>query len=757
MDEKRDKLLVKNDVALPPRARSIEEVQPIRSDDVSLSNKVVLVQKIKDQRESGQRSAYFLKHHNAQSGLAELEAYCGAICQFIATSRYVPNTRPYFDRDGIVNRVSSKAMVGFRSNYDVPLCLNDFLISSPEIDTEFRQRSLILCTENLLNYYNTYNPSGGFKYYASLSFVSSWLKTTPTQYATRNVLLQSLNNPGQSSMNTSLNALKQRRDYLMSQAARAPDFLNEYYQLNQAIRQLKTFKTIGSIKEPLGLSIKVLEQLDRIVKTKGIDLDQCGQNLSEEIDGIQYTVPTRDLKNYRTIKGLGVGWSTRYIFKEGDGHNSDSSKDGIILDFDWTKANILYDYRSNDVFNQLLRHSDSVEFACNEYNMEHFPDIDEPNLFYWPTKQPDLRDILLTNFAQVLAVIDKEVVESNVLFNLIPIHLILATFDYIENDYLEHNNKTYFEQISDFFHSVYLKLNRLITNQPIDQVDVKEKIRHFFKCLIEKVSQLADLIYLGVNPLDARTIGAHIKVAERYLASFFVHYQELRTNFITFSQGPLFKEVTGIESPDEQWLEKMLQHSDGFIRVLKDQMEILSLEFHKRYDHFERNSYTVEDNTNYKLLAGHPVFIFHKYKTFLKYILTDPEIFRVLAELNIAEDPASAASSSSNTSKNNIHDKLVTDEKNRIQEIRNTLVSMPDFKRFLKEHGQFAFDLIKEEFATERDKYSKKTKNTEYYERLVQALDLEHIESKFNELCKVCEADDHDISSEDDMLYSLYI
>ena len=752
MDEKLDTLLVKKDAVLPPRARSLEEVQPIVLDDESLSRKVVLVQKIKDEREPEQRTTYYLKRHN-NTGLAELEAYCGAICQFIATSRYVPNTRPYFNRNGKTNSVSSKEIVGFRSNYDDPLCPRDLLICSPEIDKEFRQRSLILFTENLLKFYNRYNLSGGFKYYASLSFVSSLFKSSPTQYSTRAVLLHSLNNPEPSSIDTVLSALKQRRDYLKAQAARAPDFLNEYYQLNQAIRQVEAFKTIGRIREPIELSIKVLEQLDSIIKSKGIDLKHCDGTLTEEIDGTHYTVPVRDLNNYRTIKGLGVGWSTRYIFKEGDGHNSDSSKDGVILDFDWTKTNIIYDYQPHNAFNQLLRHPDNVSFACNEYNMEHFPDINEPNLFYWPTKQPDLRDILLTNLTEVLSVIDRELVESNVLFNLIPINLILTVFNHIENEYLEPNNITYYERISSFFHGISLQFDGLITNQPLDQLIVKEKIKTLFNCLLEKVSQLADLFYLGEKPLDARTVSAHLNIAERFLSSFLKHYQELRSTFLRFSQDPLFKTVTGLDSPDQQWLEKIVKFTDCYINVLKDHMDVLGSEFKKRYQQFERNSFTVEDNTHYKLLAGHPVFIFHKYKTFMKYILTDPEVFRVIAELNIAQNVADSASEPKNT----LHDKLITDERNRIREIRETLVAMPDFKRFLIEHGQFAFDLIKEEFATAREKYSKKTKHHEYYERLVQSLDSEQIESKFNDLYEVCTVEEEDNPSDDEELYSLYI
>lgn len=753
MDEKLDTLLVKKNKIHSARARSIENFQPIVFNEDISSGKIRLVKKIKDENEEGQSAVYFLKQHDTNPRLAELEAYCGAISLFLATSRYVPKTRPYYDSEGRTNHVSSKEMVGFLSNYEEPLSPDDLLISSPEINKEMNQRSLVLITENLLAYYNKKNPSGGLSYYTSLSFISSWLNTTPTQYSTRSVLLHSLNHPTQDSIYNLFRRLRERREHLRSQAVRPADFLNEYYYLNQTIRQLEAFICIGIIDEPVSLSIKEFELIDKDVTSKGIDLDQYEHIINSEIDGTNYTVPVRDLKNYRTVKGLGVGLTTRYIFKEGDGHNSNMSKDGIILDFDWTKANILSDFRQHDAFNQLLRHPDSVAFACDEYTIKHFPDINEPNLFYWPTKQPDLRTILLTNLAGLLSVIDRDVIESNLLFNLVPVHLLLATFEYVENEYLDNANKTYFEQISTFFHGIYLQLNGIITNQPRDQLIVKEKIRHLFNSLLENANQLADLFYFGEKPLDARTAGYNLKIAARFLSACVKHYTELRSELIAFTQGPLFKFLPGFDLFNEQKLEQLLWYSDRFIDYLKDHMEQFGSEIEMRYERFEQNSFTIEDNTHYKLLAGHPVFIFHKYKTFLKYVLTDTEVFRIYAELNIAVSPVS----SSDAPMSIIHEKLIADEANRVLEIAKTLVSMPDFKRFLKEHGQFAFELIKEEFTADRDKYSKKTHDLDYYERLVNALDPERIESKFNELCSVCEAEEPDLSSEEDMVYPLCI
>ena len=70
-------------------------------------------------------------------------------------------------------------------------------------------------------------------------------------------------------------------------------------------------------------------------------------------------------------------------------------------------------------------------------------------------------------------------------------------------------------------------------------------------------------------------------------------------------------------------------------------------------------------------------------------------------------------------------------------------------------NDSFVFELIKEEFQTDQEKYRSKIKHQSYYQRLVQALDPEVIESKFNELYDACTAEEE--LSEDDDLYELHI
>jgi hypothetical protein len=751
MDEKLDKLLVGKDVTYPPRARSMDELSPVLAESkAGSSHKVALMRK----QHVTEGPAYFLKMHPDNPRLAELETYCGAISRFLATPKYVPNTRPYFISNGQIVGVSSKEIIGFRSNYENPLQPSDLLINSSIIDAEYKQRSSQLFTEKLLGYYNNrLSASERIKRYASLNFdLHSLFSNSPTQHTTRNFLLQYINHPERYSVDSVLSTLRGRRDQLKQLVPQSPELLTEFYHLNQIIRVLGSFNNIGTIDPQPALSVEVLEKLDRRVNAKGLDLELCGECLDEEINGTLYSVSVQDLKNYRIIRGLGVGLSTNYIFKNGDGHNSDMSKKGEILDFDWAKANILYDYRTHDVFDR-LRHPKKGGFACNENNVKHFPDVDEPDLFYWPTKQPDVRKIILRDLSELLSRIEGDLFANNTLFSIIPAQLILFVFNAIGN--ADSTNKSYLDAVSGFFHGMYLQINGMITQQPLESLVVKEKINYLFENIKEKAGHLVDLFYMGEEPLDARTVGKQVKVLEGQIDLLFKHYRVVRDSLIVYVKGPLFKLTTGIDSPDELTIAAMLKLSDAFVGSLQSNFDVFRSDFEKRYERFEHNSFTVEDNSNYTLLASHPVFIFHKYKTFLKYTLTDPEVYRVFAELNIAKQNTSPSSSSSDAPHDDIHEQLIMDEMERIQEIRNTLLAMPDFKNFLKEHGSFVFELIKEEFQTEQEKYSSKTKHQSYYQRLVQALDPEVIETKFNELYDSCTAEEE--LSEDDDLYELLI
>lgn len=136
----------------------------------------------------------------------------------------------------------------------------------------------------------------------------------------------------------------------------------------------------------------------------------------------------------------------------------------------------------------------------------------------------------------------------------------------------------------------------------------------------------------------------------------------------------------------------------------------------------ENIPFTIEDNNNFKKLTTHPVFIFHKYKTFLKYILTTKKMYTSLATMYIASDHQE------------LINQLIIDEEHRLTEIRNTLMTMPEFKQFIECDGRFAFALIKDEFLELKDVYTKKSSASKHYDAFDKSLDLHQLETNYQEL-----------------------
>ncbi|KTD76107.1 hypothetical protein [Legionella worsleiensis] len=724
-----------------PRAKSLEKLTPVSSTSLPDTDRVVLAAKDTAEGESAQGSQYYLKSHVDNPRLAELEAYCASICRFIAP-QYVPKTRGYYNQDGQTTHVASKAIADFRSNYDDPLDILDLKINNPEIHQEFIARSMGLLIKPILDYYSSKAPISGIKYNTSLRFLSSWFAAIPSHYQMQLILTQALDNRITSSITKVIEALKARIAYMKAQAVRPHDFLTEYNLLHQALPQFQAMAVMGDIEHPMYWSIKDMERLDRAARLSKIDLSQAGEQIELELDGVQYTVPSRDLINYRIIKGLGVGLTTLFISKEGDGHNGNMSKEGFTVDFDWNKANILSAYRPADVFNDQFRNIDDVKFSCNEHNIKYFPDVNEPHLFYWPTKQPDFRSLFLINFGKLLSDIDRELVDTDMLFNIVPLKIVDAALEYMSNELSE--NQNIIDQLNNFIRFI----NELGENQPLDKLIIKQKIKYLFNSILSQANEFLNQYSFHEHPLDAQKIDFYLQNAQRAVYQFIKNYESLRELFVHSAQQPTpGDELTGLDLSKIERLENLFQHSDRIVADLKNYMDEEIANVFKSFERFKRHSFTVEDNTRYKLLAGHPVFIFHKYKTLLKYVLTDPEVFRQLAELNITLSPAQ----SSNDNEPSIHEQLIRDEIDRIQEIRNTLISMADFKQFLKEHDQVAFELIKEELSSEQIKYSAKSRDQGYYQSLVDALDPDRLHDRFQALCRECFAEEL-LSSEDDVI-----
>lgn len=142
------------------------------------------------------------------------------------------------------------------------------------------------------------------------------------------------------------------------------------------------------------------------------------------------------------------------------------------------------------------------------------------------------------------------------------------------------------------------------------------------------------------------------------------------------------------------------------------------------------NCFSPEDNESYKLLSTHPVFIFHKFKTFLKYILMDENAYQSIAKLYIR--PSSSYIEKGN--KINLRESLVQDEIARIKEIRAVLSGMPEFKEFLICHGDFALKMIKKEIACVEHNYAAKSHAKPYYQTLVNSLSSNGLDIRYAEL-----------------------
>lgn len=164
------------------------------------------------------------------------------------------------------------------------------------------------------------------------------------------------------------------------------------------------------------------------------------------------------------------------------------------------------------------------------------------------------------------------------------------------------------------------------------------------------------------------------------------------------------------------------------------EIESFERDLHQAYDNQKgnKNTFTHEDNKVFKSLATHPVVVFHKYKTLLKYILVDEYLYKALAKLHVEENIRVTSPKRTNDF---MHKLLPQDESVRIKEITEKLLSMEDFKDFMTKHGEFAYQLIKDEVASYREKYVKKLTKKPHYKPLVQALDEETLEMNFQLLC----------------------
>src|SRR3989338_4924449 len=147
------------------------------------------------------------------------------------------------------------------------------------------------------------------------------------------------------------------------------------------------------------------------------------------------------------------------------------------------------------------------------------------------------------------------------------------------------------------------------------------------------------------------------------------------------------------------------------------------------------NFYSSQDNENFKKLTNHPVYIFHKFETYLKNILNTEKMYQSMAEF-IARNNLIFLEEGMTK---NVLNEFVKYKMRRLQQLKAVLIKMPEFQRFLVAEGDYVFNLIKEEFADYQAEYKKRLEEAKehekpYYQNLIDSLDFKEMEKNYKDL-----------------------
>ncbi|VVC76542.1 hypothetical protein AQUSIP_18580 [Aquicella siphonis] len=151
------------------------------------------------------------------------------------------------------------------------------------------------------------------------------------------------------------------------------------------------------------ISIEDMDALDERARLENLDLDNKpgphvifeyilpdpgGTGLSLQGSGGKtrrvIPVTAKDLRNYRTIKGLAIGLTTSYIFEEDDCHTGNMSKDGKRIDFDMSPWPITYKFKKTGPIDWTFR-DPAARFPVTACDILNFPNLKDAAPFYWPT------------------------------------------------------------------------------------------------------------------------------------------------------------------------------------------------------------------------------------------------------------------------------------------------------------------------------------------------------------------------------------
>ncbi|MFZ2314659.1 MAG: hypothetical protein WAW86_03230 [Gammaproteobacteria bacterium] len=153
------------------------------------------------------------------------------------------------------------------------------------------------------------------------------------------------------------------------------------------------------------------------------------------------------------------------------------------------------------------------------------------------------------------------------------------------------------------------------------------------------------------------------------------------------------------------------------------------------------NEFDSRDNELFKKLAADPVFIFHKFKTFLKFTLLHYSLYEHIALMHIRSDVKAG---------NMLLNQMKASMASRVVELQQVLAAMPEYQEFLERDGKYALELIRIELIDEkqaledkkdqRDVHGQYQKNAEKQfclSRQIQSIDssLEQLEERYISLC----------------------
>ncbi len=139
-----------------------------------------------------------------------------------------------------------------------------------------------------------------------------------------------------------------------------------------------------------------------------------------------------------------------------------------------------------------------------------------------------------------------------------------------------------------------------------------------------------------------------------------------------------------------------------------------------------QNAFSKEDNDLYAKLADHPVFIYHKFATLLKFILTTKEMYYEIVKLHLNEE--------STYQNERVIDLLVNYAYERVEQLKNILMNMVEFQEFMAKHGDHVIENIKNEWKEDNEYYQKKMKekNKPFYKNIL--VDLDKVDTSFHEI-----------------------